>query len=60
MRLNCLHPPFDDVRLRQAVRPSVIQENYMQAAQGDDRSTWTTTPQPLAEGHALLRATTPT
>ncbi|MFH5926130.1 ABC transporter substrate-binding protein [Roseomonas xinghualingensis] len=43
MRLNCLQPPFNDVRLRRAVRLSVIQENYMRAAQGDDTSTWTDT-----------------
>ena len=42
MRFNCLHPPFNDPKLRQAVRATVMQENYMQAAQGDDRSTWTT------------------
>lgn len=40
MRFNCLQAPFDDVRLRRAVRASVIQENYMRAAQGDDASTW--------------------
>jgi peptide/nickel transport system substrate-binding protein len=40
MRLNCLQPPFDDVRLRRAVRLSVMQENYMRAAQGDDASLW--------------------
>jgi peptide/nickel transport system substrate-binding protein len=43
MRLNCLQPPFDDVRLRRAVRLSVMQENYMRAAQGDDTSVWTDT-----------------
>ena len=42
-RLNCLHPPFDDVRLRRAVRLSVMQESYMQATQGDDASTWSVT-----------------
>ena len=41
-RLNCLQPPFDDVRLRQAVLKSVVQEDYMRAAQGDDPSTWNT------------------
>ncbi|KAA2213698.1 ABC transporter substrate-binding protein [Teichococcus oryzae] len=39
-RLNCLHPPFNDVKMRRAVLTSVIQENYMRAAQGDDSSTW--------------------
>ncbi|PWC26933.1 ABC transporter substrate-binding protein [Teichococcus aestuarii] len=42
-RLNCLQPPFDDVRLRRAVLASVIQENYMRASQGDDSSAWTDT-----------------
>ena len=40
MRLNNLQPPFNDVRLRRVVLRSVIQENYMRAAQGDDSSTW--------------------
>jgi peptide/nickel transport system substrate-binding protein len=40
MRLNNLQPPFNDVRLRRAVLRSVIQENYMRAAQGEDTSTW--------------------
>jgi peptide/nickel transport system substrate-binding protein len=41
MRLNCLQPPFDDVRLRRAVMRGVVQEDYMSAAFGDDTSTWT-------------------
>ncbi|MDT8267171.1 ABC transporter substrate-binding protein, partial [Roseomonas sp. DSM 102946] len=41
-RLNCLQPPFDNVKLRQAVLKSVVQEDYMRAAQGDDQSTWNT------------------
>jgi len=41
MRLNCLQPPFDDVRLRQAVRLAVQQDSYMRASQGDDQSLWT-------------------
>ncbi|MBP0493387.1 ABC transporter substrate-binding protein [Pararoseomonas indoligenes] len=40
MRLNCLQPPFDDVRLRRAVRLSVVQQDYMRAAQGDDTALW--------------------
>jgi peptide/nickel transport system substrate-binding protein len=39
-RLNCLQPPFNDVKLRRAALASVIQENYMRAAQGDDTSVW--------------------
>jgi peptide/nickel transport system substrate-binding protein len=41
MRLNHLQPPFNDVKLRQAVRLAVVQEDYMRAAQGDDTSMWT-------------------
>lgn len=42
MRMNVLHPPFDDVRLRRAIRLAVNQEDYMRAARGDDPSLWTT------------------
>lgn len=40
MRMNCLHAPFDDVKIRRAVRLSVAQEEYMAAARGDERSDW--------------------
>jgi peptide/nickel transport system substrate-binding protein len=40
MRMNCLHPPFDDVRIRRAVRLSVAQEEYMRASRGDERADW--------------------
>ncbi len=40
MRMNALHPPFDDVKVRRAVRLSVAQEEYMRASRGDDRSDW--------------------
>ncbi len=42
MRLNHLHPPFNDPALRAAVRLAVVQEDYMRAARGDDASLWTT------------------
>ncbi|MCI0756536.1 ABC transporter substrate-binding protein [Teichococcus vastitatis] len=42
-RLNCLQPPFNDVKVRRAVLCSVIQENYMRASQGDDTAAWTDT-----------------
>ncbi len=42
MRLNHLQPPFDDVRLRRAVRLLVKQEDYMRASRGDDRDAWMT------------------
>jgi len=40
LRLNCLQPPFDDVRMRRAVRLAVNQEDTMRAAQGDDQALW--------------------
>jgi peptide/nickel transport system substrate-binding protein len=40
MRMNCLHPPFDNAAVRKAVRLSVAQEEYMRASRGDDRSEW--------------------
>ncbi len=42
MRMNHLHPPFDDVRIRRAVMYSVVQEDYMRASRGDDTADWTT------------------
>jgi peptide/nickel transport system substrate-binding protein len=42
MRLNTLQPPFNDVRLRRAVRLAVQQDSYMRAAQGNDTNLWTT------------------
>ena len=41
IRLNCLQPPFDDVRLRRAVMSGVVQQDYMRSAFGDDASIWT-------------------
>ena len=41
-RLNCLQPPFNDVRVRQAVMMSVVQADYMTAVAGDDPANWTT------------------
>jgi peptide/nickel transport system substrate-binding protein len=40
MRMNCLHPPFDDVRIRRAVAMGINQEDYMRASHGDDTSLW--------------------
>ena len=40
LRFNCLHPPFDNVKVRQAVRLAVNQEDYMRAAVGDDPELW--------------------
>jgi peptide/nickel transport system substrate-binding protein len=38
MRFNHLYPPFNDVKLRQAVLIAVNQEDYMRAVTGDDPS----------------------
>lgn len=40
LRFNQLHAPFNDVRLRRAVRLAVRQEDYMRATFGDDPSLW--------------------
>ena len=40
IRFNCLHPPFNNVKVRQAVMAAVNQEDYMRAAVGDDKELW--------------------
>ncbi len=40
MRLNQLHPPFDNPAIRRAIMHAVTQSDYMTAVQGEDRSTW--------------------
>jgi peptide/nickel transport system substrate-binding protein len=40
LRLNHLHPPFNDVRARRAVQMAVSQSDYMQAVVGDDPALW--------------------
>ena len=40
MRLNCLQAPFNNEKVRQAVRMAVMQEDYMRATQGDDQAAW--------------------
>ncbi|MDR6871964.1 peptide/nickel transport system substrate-binding protein [Bosea sp. BE125] len=42
MRMNHLQPPFNNPKVRAAVRMAVNQEDYMRAAQGDDTSLWQT------------------
>jgi len=42
MRLNHLQPPFNNPKVRAAVRMAVNQEDYMRATQGDDTSIWKT------------------
>jgi peptide/nickel transport system substrate-binding protein len=40
MRLNHLHPPFNDVRARRALLMALSQEDFMRAFVGDDDSAW--------------------
>ncbi|WP_160000682.1 ABC transporter substrate-binding protein [Roseomonas sp. 18066] len=40
LRLNHLHAPFNDARVRRALLMAVNQADFMQAAVGDDRSAW--------------------
>lgn len=36
LRFNCVQPPFDNVKLRQALLPAIDQQRYMRAAAGED------------------------
>ncbi len=40
MRFNHLNPPFNNLKLRQAVLMAVNQEDYMTAIMGADRASW--------------------
>ena len=40
LRMNHLHPPFNDVRARRAVLMAINQEDYMRAVVGDDETLW--------------------
>lgn len=42
MRLNHLHPPFNDLTARRAVLLAIDQEEMMRAAVGDDATLWAT------------------
>ena len=38
LRMNHLHPPFDNVEVRRAVLPAIVQADFMAAVVGDDPS----------------------
>lgn len=40
IRMNHLQAPFNDVRMRRAVRTAVRQDDYMRTTFGDDQSLW--------------------
>jgi peptide/nickel transport system substrate-binding protein len=40
LRMNHLHPPFNDVRARRAILMALNQEDYMRAYVGDDDKMW--------------------
>jgi peptide/nickel transport system substrate-binding protein len=40
VRMNHLHPPFNDVRARRALLTALSQEDYMRAYVGDDDKMW--------------------
>jgi peptide/nickel transport system substrate-binding protein len=44
IRLNHLHPPFNNVKVRRAVLAALSQEDYMCALVGDDTALWKTLP----------------
>jgi peptide/nickel transport system substrate-binding protein len=62
-RMNHLHPPFDNVKVRRAILTAMNQEDYMRAIVGDDNNLWKPipgfftpgTPLYTEEGGAILK-----
>jgi peptide/nickel transport system substrate-binding protein len=52
-RLNHLHPPFNDVRIRRAVQMALSQADYMGAVVGGDPKLWKPLPSFFTPGTAL-------
>jgi peptide/nickel transport system substrate-binding protein len=53
LRMNHLHPPFNDVRARRAVLMALSQEDYMRAIVGNDDSLWKPMPSYFTPGAPL-------
>jgi peptide/nickel transport system substrate-binding protein len=52
-RLNHLHPPFNNLKVRKAVQMALSQEDYMQAVAGSDSTLWKPLPGFFTPGTAL-------
>jgi peptide/nickel transport system substrate-binding protein len=52
-RMNHLHPPFNDVKVRRAVLMALSQEDYMRALVGDDNNLWKPVPGFFTPGTSL-------
>ena len=52
-RMNHLHPPFNDLKVRRAVLMALDQEEYMRALVGDDNSLWKPLPGYFTPGTPL-------
>jgi peptide/nickel transport system substrate-binding protein len=52
-RMNHLHPPFNDLKVRRAVLMALDQEEYMRALVGDDDSLWKPLPGYFTPGTPL-------
>ena len=52
-RLNHLHAPFNDIKIRRAVQMAVSQENYMRSVVGSDEKLWKKCPSFFTPGTAL-------
>jgi len=50
LRMNHLHPPFNDVRVRRAVMMALSQQDYMQAVVGEDTALWKLLPSYFTPG----------
>lgn len=64
MRLNHLHPPFDNAAIRRVVLNATVQADFMRAMMGDDRSLWRDrigyfAPGPMASDAGLEALTSP-
>jgi peptide/nickel transport system substrate-binding protein len=53
LRMNHLYPPFNDVRLRQALQMVVNQPDYMRAVVGNDDALWKSMPSFITPGTPL-------